>query len=110
MFSWKTHVEQHHSVQVCMFGCSDTLPDKIQKRITWIVLLDQCCIGKELILHDIANMINFSTVKCNAHRQQQEHSPQHCYQKNSCGYSCESSTITVTIGAYSWHIGLKTQL
>ena len=31
----------------------------------------------------------------------------HCYQKNSCGYSCKSSTITVTIGAYSWHIALK---
>ncbi len=25
----------------------------------------------------------------------------HCYQKSSCGYSCESPTINVTIGTYS---------
>ena len=31
-------------------------------------------------------------------------------EKNSCVYSCEGSTITVTLGDYSRHIGLKTQL
>ena len=34
----------------------------------------------------------------------------YCYRRYSCGYSCESPTITVGIGAYSWGIGLKSQL
>ena len=48
--------------------------------------------------------------QCIEEQWQMAQKEQHCYQRNSCGYSCEGSTITATLGTYSWHIRLKTQL